>query len=50
MITRLRKLDRLYFGPRVGKGSAVNMVWCLLTGFTPFAFAFLYWNVPNPEQ
>lgn len=44
MIKKLRKLDRLYFGSRVGRGSALNMAVCLLTGFTPWAFAKDYWN------
>jgi hypothetical protein len=45
-IKKLRMLDRLYFGPSVGRGSAINMAVCLMTGFAPIAFAKRYWNAP----
>lgn len=41
MIRALRNMDRLYFGPRYPP-SAINMAVCLLTGFTPVAFAMKY--------
>ena len=44
MIKKLRKLDYLYFGNRVGKGSAFHFVWGVITGFIPLEFAKMYWN------
>jgi hypothetical protein len=42
MIQALRNMDRLYFGARVGRGSALSMALALLTGFTPWAFVRRY--------
>jgi hypothetical protein len=44
MIQRLRNLDRIYFGPRVGRGSALSFAMAVLTGFTPWAFVRDYWK------
>lgn len=42
MIQDLRNIDRLYFGPRVGRGSAYSAAMALLVGFMPWAFVGRY--------
>lgn len=44
MIKHLRIMDRLYFGERVGRGSALSMFVCFITGFTPMHFARRYFR------
>lgn len=44
MIRALREIDRLYLGPRVGRGSAFNALVMLCAGFMPLAFVLRYLN------
>lgn len=44
MSMALREIDRLYFGPRVGKGSAIHAFAWLITGKMPLAFVARYWR------
>jgi hypothetical protein len=42
VIGALRNIDRLYFGARVGRGSAADALTALLFGVMPWAFVRRY--------
>lgn len=44
LLRDLREMDRLYFGRRVGAGSAYHMAMAIITGFTPWGFVRRYYR------